>query len=329
MRATIFVLLLSTIALGCSKRSECERAFDKELACSDMPDEDKKEMKELRQAKITACNADKSNPRMKLAIRCAKKKTCDEFRTCQLKARSGNDVDVVEESIAAGRVLEALKTCSYRLDSYKAAAAFKEVCEKAFAAVFAKLDDKETRENVHFACTASSDGKEWIAISPTFKAGCEALKTQLEGLITKERDAATEIDYSACAEYKELVNALDDSGVEAAEMLCREAHKAQAYSKAVAAANKNIADKKSNAPYECKSFFSDEDKFSGSEWFAGKAAELATICYSELGKIVLAGVSSHCPLDAKDTHRMAAKYKLAAGDAELAALLTKTEATCK
>lgn len=332
MRTTLSILLLgslSTLALACGGGGECEQAFDKEIECSDRPDEAKKEMKDMRKAAIAACNADKSNPRMKAAIECGKKKSCDEFEACKLEARSAKDIAEIEENMAAGKNTEAMKTCSYRLDTYKAAPAFKEACEKAFTAAFAKLDNDDARDDARFSCTASGDGKEWIATSPAFKAGCESLKTQLEGIVTKQRDEATKYDYGTCASYKDMVKALDETSVDSSEMLCEEANKAEAFSKAMAAAKTNIDDKKNNVPYECKSFLSDKDKFTGSEWYASKASELAKRCYADLGKVVLAGVTSYCPLDAKDTHAMAAEYKLAEGDAELTALLAKTEDKCK
>lgn len=332
MRSSISIFLLSSLAtfsLACGGGGECEQAFDKEIECSENPAEAKKEAKDFRKAAIAACNADKSNPRMKTALECGKKKSCDDFKACKLEARSAEDVKEIEANLAAGEDTEAMKTCSYRLDTYKAVPAFKAVCDKAFTAAFAKLDNKDARDDARYSCTSSSDGKEWIATSEAFKTGCIALKDQLHTIVTKQRDEATEYDYSTCSSYKEMVKALDESGVAASEQLCEEADKAEAFTKAVNAVQKNVAEKQNAVPYECKSFLSDSDKFAGSEWYAGKASELAKACYGDLGKNVLLATTSYCSLDAKDTHAMAAQYKLGEADPELAALLSKTADKCK
>ncbi len=331
MRAQLSLLLLaslSTLALACGGGGECEQAFDQEIKCSEDPVAAKKEAESFRKAAIAACNADKSNPRMKTAIECGKKKSCDEFKACKLQARSADDIKEIEENLAGGKANEAMKTCSYSLETYKAVPAFKAACDKAFTAAFAKLDDKDARDDARYTCTSSTSGKEWLAASEPFKAGCVALKDQLQKLVTTQRDEGTEFDYSTCSSYQDMVKALDEAGAAAAELLCKEADQSDDYAKAIAAAQKNIDEKSASVPYECKSFLDAKEGFAGSEWFAGKASSLAKTCYGDLGKIVLAGVTSYCPLDAKDTHTYAAEFKLADADADLAALLAKTASKC-
>ncbi len=331
MNSTLSLFLfasLSSLTIACSGGGECEKAFDKEIECSENPEEARKEAKEFRDMAIAACNAAKSDPEIKAAIACSKKKSCEEFRACGLEARSDKDVKELEGFLAAGNPTEAMQQCSYSIDSYKAVPAIKAVCDKAVTAVFADLSDEEVRKDAIFNCTYGGETKAWLAASAPLKTGCNALLTDFQTRVTKQRDAGSEFDYGTCSSYKDLVEALTPDKQAAAEMLCKEADQADDYAKAVAEATKNIAEKKADVPYECTSFLDDKDEFKGSAWYDTKSKELAKLCFGDLGKIVLAEVSSYCLSDAENAHKYAAEFSLAEGDAELKALLAKTAAEC-
>ncbi len=331
MRSSLALILLaslSSLTIACSGGGECEKAFDKEIECSENPEEAREEAKKFRKMAIAACNAAKDDPAMKAAIKCSKKSTCDEFRACELQARAGEDVEELEGMLSAGKPMDAMQQCSYSIESYQAVPEIKAVCDKAVTAVFADLSDKEMRSDAVYRCTLGSDVKEWMAASAPLKAGCNALLADFQAQVTKQRDEGSEYDYSTCSSYKDLAKALTPDKEAAAELLCNEADQADDYAKAFAEATKNIAEKKTDVPYECQSFLGDKDEFKGSEWYAAKSKELAKLCYGDLGKIVLAGVSSYCLTDAKNVHKYAAEYSLAEGDAALTELLAKTAPEC-
>lgn len=333
MRSILSLLLLASLCsihYACSNGGgECAQAFDKEIECSDDPAAAKKEAKDFRKAAIAACNAAKDNERFKTAIECGKKKTCEEFRACNTKARSADDIKEIEAALGAGDPGKAMKECSYSLETYKAVPEFKAACDKAFAASFKNLEDEEARDDARYTCASSSQAAEWLAASEALKAGCVSLQGQLKALVTAQRDSGAEFDYGLCSGYKDMVKALSAADAPAAETLCNEADQADDFAKAMAAAQKNLDAKSDDIPFECKSFLEDKDKFEGSEWFAEKSKELATLCYGKLGKLALASVESYCPMDAKDTHAFALAFKLGEADAELQGLLDKTADKCK
>jgi hypothetical protein len=322
-------IALSSLGLAaCSGGGVCERALEKEIECSDDPAKAKARIASSRSEAIAFCNDNKDNPQVKAAIECSKEKTCEAFRTCNLAARSAEDVKEIEDLMAANKPIEAMQECSYQLDSYKSIAAMKTVCEKAITASFADLSKDEDRSDARFRCASSSQSKEWLEASEAMKAGCNKLMTEVKALVVTQRDSGAEFNYGNCADYKELVKAIDPANSVQAEALCKEAEKADDFKDAMVAAQESIQKNTKDIPFMCANFLKNKKDFADSEWFNTKAEELAKVCFSDLGKIVLADVSSYCGMDAENTHLYAAEYKLGEKDPELKQLLAKTASKC-
>ncbi len=317
--------LWGTAACG----GECAQAFDKELECME-DGERKTTMASARDIAIEMCKTKSEDPEVKAAIACGKKATCEEVKACKKEARAQKDIKKISDMVASGEVSKAAQRCSYDLETYKAVGGLKTACDAAFDAAFGKLDDKKVRDDLTYRCGRAKDAADWRDASESMKKGCNGLMAAAKSTITKQRDAGTKYEYSECSGYKALVKALAPKEAAAAELLCAEAKAAEDLTKAAAEVSANLKANKLRIPYRCERFMKMGDKkLKGSKWHTAKSKELAASCYGgDLGKKVLGKVTTYCLSDAKSVHKYAAQYKLGAADAELAALLTKTQPTC-
>ncbi len=309
----------------------CEQAFDKAIECSENPAKSREEAKSLRKDAIAECNENKSEAHIKAGLACAKKSSCDDFRACDLELRFGDDIKEVKERVAAGELEEAMSDCTLGIEAYRAAPAFKEVCDKVTADVFTKLGDKKMFDEASFRCSEYDDAKEWLAASSELRAGCTALAADYLVQLTEARGNES-YDHDGkyhCGVYKKMVlNLTPDKGA-AAEMLCDELYSIDDFKEITEEVTQDLDDKIEVIPYLCTNHFDFKKPINGSTWHAAKTKKLATLCYGSIGKIILADISgSYCSKHGEQVHKYAAKYLLGEDDPELAKLLSKTAAAC-
>ncbi len=313
---------------GDSGGSECARVVDKELECGSESDEEKAKLREARSYSIERCQEDKSEPYYKEGIDCLAKTSCDEFNACKRGSAKAETVAEIEDILKSGTASAGMVACYSDLKSYNEVSTYKAVCDKAFEAVFADLDNAETRKTARLACISIVDVQQWRASSETLSQGCKVLVADLKGRLTKQRDAESEYDYSICMAYTDLVDELHPEEKAAAARLCKEAEAAADFTEAHKLATASLSDKSADIPYQCKYFLELKD-LKDSEWFAGKSKELASLCFGELGTLVLKSVGSTCKTDARDTHRFATEFSLGEDDDALGTLLKKTARKCE
>jgi len=332
----VFLLAgIASLSIGCGGGGECATAFDKEIECGDHSDERIKSMKSQRSEAISRCKKNKEKPQIKAAIACSKTNSCEEYTVCKRTEDSKGDIEEIELKLTEGKADDAMRTCRFQLDTYKAVPDFKAACDKVIAAVFADLKTEDTRSDARYTCASASDATEWRAASPALTEGCKALSEAYKTTITKQRDTGSEYSYSDCSGYGDLMKAIDKDGIAAATLLCNEAQIADDFAEGFAEVKKNIAAKKASVPFRCTSILSPRlnadtvEKLKDSKWFSEKSVELAKACYgAEMGTLLLGGVSSYCGMTAKAVHTAVAKYKLSTDDAAFKAALDRTAEMC-
>ncbi len=338
MKPQQFLLLLAgvaTLSIGCGGGGECTTAFDKDLECGDHSDKRKKKMKSQRSEAISYCKKNKDKPRMQSAITCGKTNSCEEYTACKLAEDSKSDIEEIETKLKEGKAKDAMSTCRYQLDTYKAVPDFKAACDKAFAAVFADLNTEDTRRDARYTCASASDADEWRAASPALTAGCKTLSEVYKTTITKQRDTGSEYNYGDCTGYSDLLKAIDKDGIAAATLLCNEADIADDFAEGFTEITKNVAEKKASLPFRCTSILDPKynadtvEKLKDSKWFSAKSIELAKACYGgEMGTLLLGKVTSYCGSTAKLVHAAVVTYKLPTDDAAFKAALDSTAEKC-
>jgi len=338
MKPKQFLLLLAgaaTLSIGCGGGGECATAFDKELECGDQSDERKKKMKSQRSEAISHCKKNKDEPHMKAALACGKTNSCEEYTACKLSEDSKSDIEEIESKLKEGKADDAMSTCRYQLDTYKAVPDFMAACDKAFAAVFSDLKTEDARRDARYTCASASDAGEWRAASPALTEGCKTLSESYKSTITKQRDTGSEYNYSDCSGYGDLMKAIDKDGIAAATLLCNEGEVADDFTEGFAEIAKNLAEKKASLPFRCTSILDSKynadtvEKLKDSKWFSAKSIELAKACYGgEMGTLLLGEVGSYCGTTAKAVHAAVKKYNLPTGDAAFKAALDSTVEMC-
>jgi hypothetical protein len=332
------IIGLTALSSACSSGGgDCERLADKNVECGDVPANRRDQM---RKVELDYCTRNKSKPTYKASIECSKTDSCDEFNACQEEAltkvssaravaSAGKSVPRINELLAAGKNIDAMKECGRGFGEYDLVPELKAACDTSFTAAFAGEKSSADLSMLKMSCTSAILFKDGMAKSEALKAGCLGMVDSMASSITIQRDSGSKFEILACFNYKEFVKNAAPEKLPAATLLCEEAQAAGEASKAINDA-KAAADSKSFImfPYACTQFTDRKEKLGESAWYAERSKDVARACYGELGKVVLADVSRSCSQGAKSVHTQAAAFKLGESDQALAALLKKTAAAC-
>ena len=274
-------------------KAKCKRAYKVMSKCMEGF-----EMNE--EAFLRECAEHADDAESEEVFACCEVKECDAFNACVKKAGEGK-----AEAARAQRVKDGIEKLT------------KQLADKAWR------DARWTCDGLKADLKDGSQEK--MVCDGVPRQALAAYTTELTAL----RDKGEEDSSFKCFELKDAAKAVSEDEAKKAGVLCDEVAGAARATAAIAAARKNVQESLANIPFDCDLALDELEKI-GSDFAKRKAKDVATACYSDLGKLVLSAkvptMQYVCDYAVQKVWDAARKWSLQEGD--LTAWLEKAKPLC-